>query len=60
MTYFQHNLTTELTETSIFLYDSAVSSHNSKTLTNNQKLKKIHITQKTRLYCKSLIKQVHT
>ena len=30
MTYFQQDLTTELTQTSIFQYDSAVSSHNSK------------------------------
>ena len=33
MTYFQQDLTTELTQTSIFQYDSAVSSHNSKKLT---------------------------
>ena len=33
MTYFQQDLTTELTQTSIFLYDSAVSSHDSKKLT---------------------------
>ena len=33
MTYCQQYLTTELVQTSIVLYDSEVSSHNSKQLT---------------------------
>ena len=33
MTYFQQDLTTELIQTSIFLYDPSVSSHDSKKLT---------------------------
>ena len=33
MTYFQQDLTSELIQTSIFLYELAVLSHNSKKLT---------------------------
>ena len=33
MTYFQQDVATEFIQTSIVLYDSAVSSHNSKKLT---------------------------